>query len=237
MKVVAIIQARYGSSRLSGKSMRPLAGKPMLSHVLDRAKAVRGVDAVVLATSTQVENAQLTWLADDMQIAAYRCDNEQNVLRRFVQVAVVQGADVIMRITGDCPLLAPDVCADVLAAHLAAHDDMQLTTNDVTCSGYPDGTDCEVFSRAALFAADDATRQPLGRPTADREHVTSWMRRTLPHRVVTCQSGDWSYLKLSVDSLEDFERVQRIFGYLVPGEYSLASTIAAVRRAQEMKIT
>mgnify|MGYP001612429400 CR=1 FL=1 len=124
MKVVAIIQARYGSSRLSGKSMRPLAGKPMLSHVLDRAKAVRGVDAVVLATSTQVENAQLTWLADDMQIAAYRCDNEQNVLRRFVQVAVVQGADVIMRITGDCPLLAPDVCADVLAAHLAAHDDV-----------------------------------------------------------------------------------------------------------------
>lgn len=207
----------------------------MLAHVLERALAIRNVAAVVLATSHAERDKPLTWIADDLGVAAF-CGDETDVLGRFHAVARGWKADAVMRITGDCPLLAPEVCDRVLADYAEILDPhVDYVSNDTTASGYPDGTDCEVMSFGALAAADRDVRAH-----ADREHVTTWLRRNVPQRVVMADDGaaygstkayGASPIKLSVDSADDIARVRKIYGYLSPGDFSLRATLDAVRRA------
>lgn len=226
MRIIAVVQSRFGSARLPGKATRPISGRPMLAHVLGRAKSIAGVERVVLATTVADRDTQLTWIADDLGVDSYRGD-EHDVLGRFCEIAERYKPDAVMRLTGDCPLLDPRVCEDVLASFLS-EPYVPYVSNDTTSSGFPDGTDCEVVDVAVLFEA----RLRATAPT-DREHVTPWIRRNVPQRVVR-SAVDLSGLKLSVDSLDDLERVRRIFGCLDGGDASLAATVAAARRAMEM---
>ena len=243
MKTIAVVQSRYGSARLRGKAVKQIAGRPMLAHVLTRAKAIRGIGMVVLATSDKDQDTTLTWVADECDVPVIRgC--EHDVLERFCLAAAAFDADVIMRITGDCPLLAPDVCERVLRAYVNDAVDLgfgvgpfvEFVSNDTTCSGFPDGMDCEVFSRRLLYAAQSAVPRLNGRrsdenaDTRDREHVTTWMRRTQPQRVIDADD-DWRHVKLSVDCDDDLERVRRIFGFVRDDDLSLAATMAAWKLA------
>lgn len=226
MKIIAIVQARYGSSRLRGKAMMPLSGgRPMLYHVLRRALAIDGVDRVVLATSFADFDAQLCWVASDLGVGSVRGD-ERDVLGRFVAIIEEFKPDAVMRLTGDCPLLAPDVCGRVLSAY-ATVPHMGYVSNDTTCSGYPDGFDCEVVAASLLRSA------AVGASSADREHVTAGIRRAYgtPEAVVRPSTPILPGAKLSVDTFEDFERVRRIYGHLDDGDASSAATVAAYRRA------
>src|SRR4051812_8636327 len=171
MRVVCIIQARMGSSRLPGKSLRALRGRPLIAHVIERAKAIPGVDRVVLATSIAPRDEPLGVYVESLNVPVFYGD-ELDVLRRYAQAAAEHQADVIMRVTGDCPFLDPFVARDVLCAYLDNPLQAQYVSNDTLTSGYPDGTDVEVFSRAVLDYAHVHAKD-----REDREHVTAFMRR------------------------------------------------------------
>lgn len=181
MRTVAIVQARLGSQRFPNKILADLDGRPILAWVLERANQIAGVDAVALA----------------MPIPGR---DENDVLGRFLDVARAYRADVIVRLTADCPLLNPDVAAKTIRLF---HDSgWEFVSNDTRVSGYPDGWDVEVFSIAALHRADSHAVDPL-----DREHVTRWMHANIMNTTLYAPAP-WSGPKLSIDTPADLDVVR-----------------------------
>jgi spore coat polysaccharide biosynthesis protein SpsF (cytidylyltransferase family) len=222
MRVVCIIQARMGSSRLPGKSLRALRGRPLIAHVIERAKAIPGVDRVVLATSIAPRDEPLGVYVESLNVPVFYGD-ELDVLRRYAQAAAEHQADVIMRVTGDCPFLAPEVADEVLRMYHTNPLGATFASNDTTFSGYPDGTDVEIFSRELLDVANAAATDQ-----SDREHVTKWMRREVC--TATLQSDtDWSRYKISVDRAEDYDLAVQLADRLPPTDYSLDATMRVLQ--------
>ncbi len=167
MKTVAIVQARMGSSRLSGKVLADLAGRPALAWVVRAARAALGIDAVWVATSTaQADDAVAAW-CDANSVPVFR-GSERDVLDRYAGAARASGADIVVRITGDCPLLDPMVVAQTV--RLRAHSGADYASN-IDPPTWPDGLDCEVLTKEALLAAAAEATRP-----GDREHVTPFVR-------------------------------------------------------------
>jgi glutamate-1-semialdehyde aminotransferase/spore coat polysaccharide biosynthesis protein SpsF (cytidylyltransferase family) len=165
--IVAIIQARMGSSRFPGKTLADLAGRPMLARVVERVSQARSVDRVVVATSTAPQDDPITEFCRREQIACFR-GSEDDVLDRFYEAGIKQGADVVVRITADCPLIDPDIIDRVVERF--QRGDCDYASNALRYT-YPDGLDTEVFSMAALQQAWREAKKP-----AEREHVTPYLR-------------------------------------------------------------
>lgn len=216
-RVVCVVQARFGSSRLPGKALRPLQGRPVIAHVLERAQAIPGVDALVLATTDQPRDDLLAEYAIGLGVAVFR-GSENDVLDRMGVAAMLARADLVVRVTGDCPFLDPQIAADVIALQRKMGG---YAWNDTMHSGYPDGVDAEVFPMALLDEAHvKATSQ------RDREHVTPWIRDH--HDVATLYAPfDYTWMKLSVDTFDDYQRACVIAQHLCRGQFALADTIAA----------
>jgi spore coat polysaccharide biosynthesis protein SpsF len=158
-----------GSSRLPGKVLAKLGGRTVLAHCLSRAAAVPGADAVCLATSEQaIDDPVAEAAAQSPGVMVFRA-HETDVLSRYAGAARAINADIILRITCDCPLIDPAVCGEVLA--LRAKTSASYAANNLTRE-WPQGLDCEAFTREALETADRAATSPY-----DREHVGPWMRR------------------------------------------------------------
>lgn len=227
MKTVAIIQARLGSSRLPGKVLMDIAGRPMIEHVIERAQAIRGVDQVVLNVPAQDAAAFLP----KTYCTVYGVPNqEQDVLASYLYVAEQEQADIIMRITGDCPLLAPEICRDVLHLYARLGDAWAYCANDTLRSGWPDGTDVEIFSIEALRKSVECAETAF-----EREHVTIWLRKELPNYGVLAPCGwepDMKNIKLSVDTHEDLACVRSTYQHLQPGQFSLTDTVTAWRASR-----
>ena len=204
-RVVAVIQARLSSSRFPRKSIASFRGKPMILHVIDRVRQVPSVDAVVAVVPT--DDTALIEVLRSADLDGIVQGDERDVLMRFWLAAMRYRADVVMRVTGDCPLWSPSAGEGVLQAFL--HDDQERSfwSNDTTMSGWPDGTDAEVFSLELLRRARHA-RSTL--TASDREHDTTWMRRAEDERcgVYTRPTDDLSRLKLSVDTITDLLRIE-----------------------------
>lgn len=166
-KTVAIIQARMGSSRLPGKVLEAIAGRPAIGWVVRAAAAVPEVDRVVVATSVDPrDDAVAAWCAEN-GVTCHR-GSEDDVLNRFADAARAEGAAVVMRLTADCPLLDPEVCRQVVTLRDRTDADYASNANPWT---WPDGLDCEVFTAAALYEAEAEARR-----TSEREHVTPFIR-------------------------------------------------------------
>jgi spore coat polysaccharide biosynthesis protein SpsF len=204
------------------KALRAVAGRPMITHVIERALAVRGVDAVAVATTNHRRDDALATVALRSGVNVVRGD-EQDVLMRLTTAATLARARVVVRVTGDCPLLDPALVEQVI--ELQRTDEHSYAWNDTAASGWPDGTDAEVFPMGALIEAHlNATRK------ADREHVTPWIREN--RRVLTLPAPNtWTHLKLSVDREQDLRLVQRIYEHLPRGRFALADTLEAWRKA------
>lgn len=225
-RVVLVLQARTGSSRLPGKALQPLAGQPLLGHVLDRAGRVGGVHQLVVATSVAERDRPLVALAHERGWASY-CGSERDVLERVRGAAATHRADLVVRVTGDCPLFCPDVAEYALWAFRTQPLETHYLSNDTSTSGWPDGTDVEVFTMEALDRAANEARSDH-----DREHVTPWMRRSYAWGALRCDRGDFSSLKLSVDSPEDLERVRLVYAAMDSfGDRSFDALLRAARRA------
>jgi glutamate-1-semialdehyde 2,1-aminomutase/spore coat polysaccharide biosynthesis protein SpsF len=167
MKTVAIIQARMGSNRLPGKVLTDLGGKPVLAWVVRAARATLGVDDVWVATSIAAADDSIDAWCQTNCVPVYR-GSEGDVLDRFAGATKASDADVVVRLTADCPLLDPTVMAQTIRLRAVTGVDYASNVDPPT---WPDGLDCEVLtSMALLAAAAEATR------ASDREHVTPFVR-------------------------------------------------------------
>lgn len=166
--LVAIVQARMGSTRLPGKALMDIAGRPMLARVIERAAAAPGVDKVLVATSTNALDDAIAEYCKWEGFACFRGD-EADVLDRFFHAARACSADAVVRVTADCPLLDPMVVARIVGRFLQGDCDYVSNTLRYT---FPDGLDAEVFSFCVLERAWQKATKP-----SDREHVTPFMRQ------------------------------------------------------------
>jgi spore coat polysaccharide biosynthesis protein SpsF len=200
-----------GSSRLPGKVLMDVNGRPMLQRVLERAKRIRRVDQVVLASTTAPADRDLLELAARLGCGTY-AGSEEDVLDRFYQAATQHHADVVMRITADCPVLDPKVNEAVLDRFLKGNVDFVC---NVTPPSYPDGLDTWVFSYAALA---DAWRHACLK--SEREHVTPfiWTRPERFRLANVAHAVDLSHLRWTVDDDRDLKFIRRVYERLEPSE-------------------
>lgn len=205
MKIVATIEARMSSSRLPGKVLLPAAGRPMLHHLIARLRTVAEVDEIVLATTTAAGDDVLIAFAQAEGIKAYR-GSENDVLGRVAGAALSAGADVIVEITGDCPILDPDITSQVIRTY-QHHQGSYVSNNHFRT--FPDGMDTRVFPLEMLERSAAMTDAPL-----DREHVTLHIRNNpdlFRHvHVVAPPSLHWPGLGLTLDEQADYELLKRI---------------------------
>jgi len=213
-RVLAVVQARQGSSRLPGKALMEIAGRPMVAHVVERIAATPGVDEVVLATTVDAADDALADFARAAGVACVR-GSVDDVLDRFRTAVRAHPADAVVRVTADCPLLDPAVSGQVVAEYRRRGGGLDYVSN-VHPPTYPDGLDTEVFSRAAL---ERAWREASPDSRRDREHVTPylWERRPERFRLANVRhGGDLSGLRWTVDDARDLAFVRAVYGALAP---------------------
>lgn len=204
MNTIVIIQARMTSSRLPGKVMMEVKDVPMIEHVLNRAKRIKA-DGVVLAVPAGAASVPLVRHASQMNVNVFQ-GSEHDVLERYHSAARVFNADIIVRITADCPLLDPDVCNAIVT--LRRTSSAEYAAN-VWPRSFPKGLDCEVFTRHILNRAHLSATEKY-----DREHVTPWIARETYR--VNYPSGrfDLAMRRWTVDYPEDLEFVREVYKHL-----------------------
>jgi spore coat polysaccharide biosynthesis protein SpsF len=181
MTTAVIVQARMGSTRYPAKMVANLCGLPVLWHVLTRCLKI-GADVVALATPDEDRSMFLERIAWPLGVRCYR-GPEHDVLARYLGAARHFNVDVIMRVTGDCPLIDPEVCANVL--DLVVREKVDYAANCFPTRTFEKGLDCEAFTRAALEMTAHRAQDAY-----DREHVTPWMQRNTSFMRGAITSGD-----------------------------------------------
>lgn len=214
-KTVAIIQARMGSTRLPGKVLMRLHGRTVLNHVIDRVKQSKLVDEIIIATTTLNEDDILAEEASQYGVHIFRGSSD-NVLNRYYEAAKEAKADVIVRITSDCPLIDPIVIDQVVEifqsrmCHIATNVGTNLADRT-----FPRGLDVEVFSFEALSRANANASQEY-----EWEHVTPFIYEY--YKEITCYTynKDYSKYRWTVDTKEDFELIYEIYNRLYKGQHN-----------------
>lgn len=209
-KVVAIVQARMGSTRLPGKLLKPLLGEPMLKRMFERVRKSNMLDEIIIATTDKPEDDATVQIAQECGVTVFRGE-EQDVLDRFYKAAKEAHADIVVRLTGDCPLHDPAVIDEIMT-HFFSVPGLDYTYKP---NNYPEGLDAEVVPFIALERAAREAVLP-----SDREHVTLYIRN---HPEIfhidgawTSGSGDYSAMHWSVDTQADFDFVTKVFEQLYP---------------------
>ncbi len=222
---LAVVQARMGSTRLPGKVLAPIVGKPALELMVERLRYIDPLEAVVIATTDLPEDAPIADLAQRLGCPVYR-GNALDVLDRYYQVARLFDAHAVVRFTADCPLIDPQVSAAVIEGFSAGDFDYVSLAGD-----FPDGLDTEVIGRAALEIAWQEASLP-----SEREHVTPFIwkhpdrfrvgRWEFPgskrqHRLqdrAQSRALDLSKLRWTLDYREDLELIRAVYERLyAPG--------------------
>jgi Spore coat polysaccharide biosynthesis protein F, CMP-KDO synthetase homolog len=227
MKIVATIEARMTSSRLPGKVLLPAQGKPMLYHLVSRLKAVHSISEIVLATTINAADDILVDFAKREDILFYR-GSEEDVMFRVIGAAETADADVIVEITGDCPIIDPDLVEQTIQMYL--HHDAAYVSN-THISSYPDGMDTQVFSLESLKRSAAMTDDPL-----DHEHVSLHMRNhpeIFPHvHLIAPRSLHWPSLGLTLDEQADYLLLKKIIETLNPKNplFSCLDTIELLKQ-------
>lgn len=204
-RVVAVVQARLGSTRLPRKVLAPLAGAPLLVRVLERVALIDGIDAICVAAPHSADGDELDDLVRGLDGVSLHRGSEYDVLSRTVEAARSLGATAVMRITSDCPMIDPAISAAVLDLWSATTDPYARTSFR---RGYPHGFDTEVVSLEALEAAHDEATDPY-----EREHVTPFLWRR-PERfpiAVVDHEPDLRHWRLVVDTADDLALAEAVY--------------------------
>ncbi|MBI5140366.1 MAG: glycosyltransferase family protein [Candidatus Vogelbacteria bacterium] len=204
-KAGAIIQARMGSSRLPGKVMMPILGKPLIGHMIDRLRQAKLVDPIIVATSIDEANNILCDYLDNIGVTVFR-GSENDVLARFYEAAKKYNLKYIVRLTADCPLIDPNIVDQYVSKFFMSGADHLCGTSLLA-----EGLDTEVFSFNAL---KDAFLQAKKR--SEREHVTQYFHNNSEiFKLVKIENKtDDSNYRITVDEPADFEVVKNIFAAL-----------------------
>jgi len=210
-KIVATIEARMTSTRLPGKVLLPALGKPMLHHLVSRLRTAPSIDAIVLATTENKTDDQLVDFAKQENIQVYR-GSEEDVMARVIGAAEMGGADIIVEITGDCPIIDPDIVEQAIQMYL---NNNAAYVGNAHIRSYPDGVDVQVFALDALKHSASLTNESL-----DHEHVTLHIRNhpeIFPHvHLVAPPSLYWPELGLTLDEEADYMLLKKIIETLEP---------------------
>lgn len=207
MKIIAIIQARMGSTRLPGKVMMEICGKPVLQHVVERVKGSEYIDKIIVATGMGEANDRIREYCTNNNIDIYS-GSEEDVLDRYYRAALThrtEADDLIVRITADCPLIDPEIIDKVIEMQISQN--LEYTSNVLKLT-FPDGLDCEVFKFSALEKAwKDATLK------SEREHVTQYI---IKHPEIFQRSNfenneDLSSLRWTLDEYEDYVLIKTVY--------------------------
>lgn len=201
----AIIQARMGSTRLPGKTMADIVGKPMLAHVVERASMIPGVDMVGIATTTNPADDVIVGFAEERGLPVLR-GSETDVLDRIYQSALQWNTSAVVRVTPDCPLLDPGVSGLVVSKFVQAEGKLDYVSNTAPHT-FPDGLDTEIFSVEALETTWREVRLP-----SQREHVTAYMAmhpKSFKTFNVVCDN-DYSHHRWTVDDPRDLQFVREV---------------------------
>lgn len=208
MKVVAILQARCNSSRLPNKILKPILGKPMIQWQIERLAQCTNIDDLIIATSVEDSDLPLVQLGNKLDVSVHR-GSLNNVLERFYQVAIQTEPDLIVRLTGDCPLIDPSIVDKVI--HFMKEGDFDYVSNSIEPS-FPDGLDVEVFSFDTLKELYENANL-----SSEKEHVTLFVANNKDKFKIGVykNSIDLSHHRWTVDESSDFKLVSAIFEGLV----------------------
>ena len=207
MTKAAIIQARCGSNRLPGKVLKSIGGFTVLEHVIRRCENIDGIDVVCCAIPDNTVDDIVADLAQSLGVIVYR-GSEQDVLNRYAEAAKMLSADIIMRVTSDCPLIDSKICERVLQFFDVTACD--YASNNLPPS-FPHGLDCEAFTIDSLLEADK-----IATDSYDREHVTPWIRKSnsIRKKNLLEQKSNYMHLRWTLDFKEDLEFFQELEQYL-----------------------
>lgn len=224
MKTVVIVQARMGSTRLPNKVMKPIGGTPMIELLLSRLARAREVDQIVVATSIDPRNQPL---ADHVRALGFQCvaGSENDVMARYIQAARACEADVIVRVTGDCPLVDPEVVDEAIRTFRSHAVDY---FSNIVPPSYPDGLDTEVFTLSALERAASETSSDY-----DHEHVTTYLRESGRFKTasMTCEQNLAS-LRWTVDDPADLDVIEAVFRHFAPQTHFSWREVLALQQSQ-----
>ena len=210
MKIVAIVQARMGSTRLPGKVMKKIAGMPAIELLLKRLNHSELIHEICVATSHNVENDELCQLVEKLGYRVVR-GSESDVLQRFLDAANATTADAIVRITGDCPVVDPELVDRVIGLFLNSNVDYVSNIDPPT---FPDGLDVEVFTKRVLMEAEQHAKSQF-----DREHVTPFVRNGGYSKLNLSNIRDTSDLRLTLDEQDDLSVLRKVFENFSPNIY------------------
>ena len=224
--ILAILQARVSSSRLPGKVLMKVCGKPMLQHMIERLQRVPSLDGIVVATTGNDTDVPIVELAQRMGVGFFQ-GSEYDVLLRVLHSARAYDIDVIVEMTGDCPLIDPALVEDCIRGYQVAGVDYVSNVLERT---YPRGMDTQVFATEVLADVADRTDDP-----EDHEHVSIFIYshpeiyslKNMPGPPELTNPG----LGLTLDTPEDLELIRRIFEVLYPDNpnFTLADILAVLK--------
>jgi spore coat polysaccharide biosynthesis protein SpsF len=227
MKTIAIIQARMGSTRLPGKVLKQLAGDTVLGHVVRRVRLAKRLDGICIATTISPTDEPIVAEAARLGVSCWR-GSEQDVLDRYFGAAQATGAEVIVRVTSDCPLFDGALLDDLLAAFQAIRRLDYLSNVQVRC--YPRGLDAEIFTFAALTRAHREATQPH-----EREHVTPYFYQHPELFRLHSFEGreDWSAHRWTLDTPEDWQFVEAVYAAL-GADFTTADVLKLLKARPEL---
>jgi spore coat polysaccharide biosynthesis protein SpsF len=207
-KIVASIEARMTSSRLPGKVLLEAGGRPMLGHLVERLRRVPSVEKIVLATTTNAADEDLVSFAEDAGIACFRGD-EGDVMRRVIGAAESVETDILVKFTGDCPIVDPAIVEQCVRMFL--HNACDYVSNGHIPS-YPVGMGVQVLRLETLVRSAEMTDD-----VADREHVTLHIRNhpELFRHLYLIAPADmqWPELRLTLDEQPDYRLIKQVIEY------------------------
>ena len=225
--ILTVVQARSSSSRLPGKVLKPILGKPMIVLELERLKRSKRIDKIVLATSQDESDDELARIVTEGGVEVYH-GSLDDVLDRYYQCAKQYQPEHVVRITGDCPVIDWRIVDAVIEKHLAEDNDYTSTTER-----FPDGLDTEVFRFSALEEAWREARLP-----SEREHVTPYIRNHTEQFTVQRMDAekDWGDLRWTVDEPQDFEFIRQVYEALYPSnaDFGMQDILRLVEQKPEM---
>ena len=205
MKIVATIEARMTSTRLPGKVMMPVLGKPILYYLVERLKSVPSIDEIVLATTLNKADDKIIEFAISENISYFQ-GSEDDVMLRVVEAADSVDADIVVEITGDCPIIDPQIVEQTILMYRANNADY---VSNGHVRSFPDGMDTQVFALDVLKKSLSMTNELL-----DHEHVTLHIRNNpqlfTKINFVAPPELDWPELGLTLDEQNDYDLLKII---------------------------
>ncbi len=228
MSVVAIIQARMGSTRLPGKVLKDLAGETVLARVVARLRRASLIDEVVVATTDRPADDAIVADCRRYSVPVFRGDQE-DVLDRYYRAAKLAKAEIVVRITSDCPLIDPEITDKTIAAFLEVRPDYASNVCERT---YPRGLDTEVMSSDALAQAWRDAQKPY-----EREHVTPYLYEHPTRFKILSVKGDADYSshRWTLDTPEDLEFLRAVYArFEANGAFSWRDVLVLLDREPEL---